>query len=186
MGLIPLGILSSAGGGFGTYELIQTTILGSAASSVTLSGLDAYAGVYKHLQIRAMTRDTIGSGPRLAMRLNSDTAANYSYHALFARGSSVVSTSGTSTNEMWMAVDAAYSGLTANAFTAAVTDILDSFSTSKNKTIRTFYGHSANEHSVGLVSGSWRNTSSVSSITVIPFQGTAFVTGSRFSIYGIR
>jgi hypothetical protein len=120
------------------------------------------------------------------MRLNSDTAANYSYHALFARGSSVVSTSGTSTNEMWMAVDAAYSGLTANAFTAAVTDILDSFSTSKNKTIRTFYGHSANEHSVGLVSGSWRNTSSVSSITVIPFQGTAFVTGSRFSIYGIR
>jgi hypothetical protein len=181
MGLIPLGILSSAGGGFGTYELIQTTILGSTTASVTFSGLSEYAGLYKHLQIRAVPKISTADNA-LHIQVNADTGNNYRWHMLYtSTGTSVLSFDSGSTSS----VRATYTpDTTANIFAATIVDILDPFSTTKNKTIRSLGGYGTPR--LGLYSGVWLNTNAVTEIKLIAIAGSSLLTGSRFSLYGIR
>ena len=74
----------------------------------------------------------------------------------------------------------------ADVFGSGVIDILDAYSTTKNKTIRSLNGLSGGEVAIRLSSGTWRNTNAVTSITLFDGDGANLVTGSRFSIYGIR
>jgi hypothetical protein len=183
MALFPLGILSAAGAGgadLGSYDLLETQILGSAQASVTFSSLGTYSSTYKHLQIRAVAKTTNGfANERLSVRLNGITAASYADHELFGNGSSL--TSSANTNATVMQGQYVGGGSTASTiFGAAVIDILDAYSTTKNTTIRTLWGTSA---LVGLGSGFLNNTDAVSSIALS--VGT-FVAGSRFSLYGIK
>jgi hypothetical protein len=185
--LIPFGVLSAAGAGGvagGDYELIATEILTSSQSSITFSNLGDYASTYKHLQIRLMARSSHSVGQEVIdLRFNSDSTSNYALHRLTGNGSNV-SSAGVG-NQF-----GAYAGLipgstaTANAFGAAVTDILDPFSTTKNKTTRTMAGQPAGNE-ISMYSGAWFNLSSVTSITMLLSTGN-FITGSRFSLYGIK
>ena len=178
----PLGILSAAGAGgvatTGTYELISTTTLGTATSSVTFSSLGDYSSTYKHLQLRTVAKSAqagTGSGGISAfMEINT---ATLNAHYLYGDGSAVYS--GTSASGFM--VNLVRAGVT-SAFSACVTDILDPYSTSKNKTIRTFGGYNGE---LALTSGLWQSTSSTTSIT-IKTTADNFAIGSRFSLYGIR
>jgi hypothetical protein len=172
-----------AGNDFSHYELISTTVLGVTAASVTFSSLGDYSSTYKHLQIRTTARSS-GSGSlgTINMTINGDTGANYASHVLFGNGSSVNSF-GAANRTSFGASLHANSGATANSFGASVIDILDPYSTTKNKTVRSFGGVGGAE--VTLNSGHRRNTESVTSFTLTPQSGS-FVSGSRFSIYGIK
>jgi hypothetical protein len=184
--LIPFGILSSAAGvEVGeTYELISTEILTASQASVTFSSLATYASTYKHLQIRMTTRDNRGGAENsLRVQFNADTASNYSSHLLNGNGSSVSSGSELDTN--MLAGRSTSTSSAANNFGAGVIDILDSFSTTKNKTLRSLSG-STNDNRITLFSGSYRSTSALSQITLFPAVSGSFVTGCRFSLYGIR
>jgi hypothetical protein len=181
--LIPFGILSASAVG-SDYELIESRILTSTASSVVFSGLATYAGVYKHLQIRclAKTTDTVPGFYSTAIRFNGDTAANYSNHLLRGNGSSVASSAGASVTRMVIS-DAS---IGSEPFAMGVADILDAYSTTKNKTLRSFAGMVKSDFKfVELWSGSWRNTAALTSITLF-HDGTNMATGSRFSLYGIK
>ena len=160
------------------YELIETTILGSAASSVTFSSLATYASDYKHLQIRSASLVN-SSGNAASLRLNGDTAANYSRHYLEGGGSSVNSSGGANTDNMYYAYWPAGSTTRAHA---AVVDIVDAFSTTKFKTVKSLNGQAPGL--ISLYSGNWRNTAAVTSVTIA--SANNFLTGSRFSLYGIR
>ena len=184
--LIPLGILAGAGGVAGDYELIETTILGSTTASVTFSSLATYASDYKHLQIRLTARTTrVETGANIILRLNGDTASNYNWHLLLGTGSSVLSLAGANQTYMFGAWVAA-ANTTANSYGVGVIDFLDSYSTTKNKTIRSLNGHAASENNIRLTSGAWRNTNAISSITLLDGDGGNLVAGSRFSLYGSR
>lgn len=168
---------SSGAGGSADYELISTTVLGSSAASVTFSGLGTSAAAYKHLQIRYVANGDSASY-RNRMRLNGDTATNYATHLLFGTGSAVNSAAGTSTTEMALSSGAN----TANVFNAGVVDLLDFQNVSKNKTMRALVGSNGE---VALTSGVWLSTSAVTSMSLRPDAGN-FVTGSRFSLYGLK
>jgi len=193
MTLSALGIFSAAGAGGAApfssdYELITTQILGSSAASVTFSSLGTYSSTYKHLQIRASGRaDDANFVYQTSMRLNGDTGSNYSSHNLSTEGGASVSSTNR-TNQTWMRLLAmAGGGASSSAFSGIVTDILDAYSTSKNKTIRTLAGHhSASTSNLNLSSGAWRNTASITSISFHVENGQNFVAGSRFSLYGIK
>jgi hypothetical protein len=179
--LIPFGILSAAGAGVGVagdYELIETSILTSSASSVTFSNLGTYSSTYKHLQIRQVARATTNTTSRI--RLNGDTGTNYARHVLLGNGSTVGSFAATSASAM--------GGITvvntANVFSGGITDILDAYSTTKNTTIRQLSGVATTE--INLFSGVYLNTASISSITILLDGAGSFEVGSRFSLYGIR
>ena len=173
--LLPLGILASASGG-ADYELIATTILGSSSPSVTFTNAGAWTP-YKHLQLRYAANGD-NSSHRDRMRFNGDTGSNYATHLMFRTGSTVSSAAAASTTEM--ALGAGEN--TTNVFNVAIVDILDFASTSKNKTMRALNGSNGE---VSLTSGVWLSTSAVTSLSVRPDAGN-YITGSRFSLYGLK
>jgi hypothetical protein len=186
MTLSALGIFSAAGAGGAVaasdYELISTTVLGSAASSFTFSGLGTYSSTYKHLQVRAVVRSNRASVEDLgAFYYNGDEVnSNYRYHSLNGSGSTVFADNA---NLPYIPYFAAASA-PANQFTAFVADILDPYSTTKNTTQRLFLGQGVAGFNLGLQSGLWNNTASLTSIKYSVIG--QFVAGSRFSIYGIK
>jgi hypothetical protein len=169
---------------FQDFELIDSVFLASTTANVNFSNLQNYAVDYKHLQIRFTARTTRGEiNDAVFYRINGDTGANYARHQIFGNGSTVSSIAGiseTSTGNNSITGNTA----TANAFGAGVLDFLDPYSSTKNTTIRSFSGIPVNFNLVMLSSGLYNNTASVSSITL--FSLASFVTGSRFSLYGIR
>lgn len=189
--LIPLGILDYpvAVAAAGSYDLLETEILTGTQASVTFSSLNStYGADYQHLQIRGATRDNRGiSGTNnIRMRINSDSGSNYADHGMYGTGSSVLAYANSSQTE-WnaVAINPANND-TADAFGGYVIDLLDAFETTKYTTMRTFHGvNTAAGNYVRLASGLWMNTAAVDTIVMYP-SSASFVTGSRFSLYGLK
>jgi hypothetical protein len=186
MALFPLGILSAAGAEVGgAYELIETAIVsGTSTSSILFSNLGTYSSTYKHLQIRVVARNVFTSNDRAEMdiRLNADSS-NHNGHRLAGNGSAVFSSfiSGEA-----VFGDFPFSASAGNEYGAAVIDIVDAFSTTKFKTLRSLGGHTAFSLSqIRMNSGLWRSTSALTSIE-IRAGGANIYANSRFSIYGIK
>tara|TARA_R110000803_G_scaffold80171_1_gene145921 strand:- start:1258 stop:1830 length:573 start_codon:yes stop_codon:yes gene_type:complete len=188
MSFMLLGILNSqaaGGGGGAAFDLLETTTLTTSASSVTFSGLGAYSD-YKHLQIRIVNGDSLNGagGTWSTLRMNGDSGMNYRDHALRGTGSSVVSNTN-STNRMYV-FSSPYGGGASDGYGAAVIDILDFSSSVKNTTVRGLSGYNIDGvGEIGLFSGLWVNTSAVTNIE-LQTGNANFVTGSRFSLYGIK
>lgn len=181
--LIPLGFLASASGGVDSdYELIESVVLGSAQSNVTFSSLGSYSSTYKHLQVRTTARMTTGSSFGLRTQLNADTGTNYTHHLLYGNGTSMVSAVSAGNNYALTGLSAASTSPT-SVFSSAVIDLLDPYSTTKNKTFRTLTGVVST--GIHFHSGIWMSTSSVTSWKLFPESGD-WAIGSRFSLYGIK
>jgi hypothetical protein len=191
--LIPFGVLSAAGAGGvvpfeSDYELISTTVLGGTAASVTFSSLGDYSSTYKHLQIRATIRTarTGSTGDAYLVRLNGDSATNYNWHYL--RGTGSVSSTGAANESAIVINRVGAASDPSNVFGPSILDILDPYSTTKNTTIRGLTGVNlpgpVSFGEIHLTSGAWRNTAALTSIVLS--NGFDFVSGSRFSLYGIK
>jgi hypothetical protein len=184
--MIPLGILASAGGK-ADFELISTTVLGSNQTSVSFTLTSGQQAAYKHLQLRVLTRSTAaGTEDNFKLQFNSDTATNYVTHNLYGVGSGSASSNwpGTAQNYTQPGSTLGASAAT-NVFDAHIIDILDAFSTNKNKTIRTLAGF--RDPSIGRVylsSGLWLSTSAISTIAFT--TNSQLAASSRLSLYGVR
>jgi hypothetical protein len=78
-------------------------------------------------------------------------------------------------------------GSAASIFGVLVLDILDYANTSKTKTTRTLMGYDKNgAGKVTLTSGLWNNTSAISSISIVPKDGSSWAEYSSFALYGIK
>ena len=181
-----IGIVAASGAGAApAFELISTAYGTGSSSTITLSSIPAD---YKHLQIRGVARSGTQYGSTaMYMRLNGATSG-YAWHELYGDGSSVASSSGTADTKINVGTIPSVNG-TAGAVGAFVIDILDYASTSKNKTVRTFYGvtDSANSNTtVALRSGFLTSTSAVSSVSFIANSSLPFTSLTRISIYGIK
>ena len=188
MSPLPLGILAlhGAGGGAGAYDLLETQILTSSASSVEFTGLGSYSD-YKHLQLRMMVRgDRSGVADiNVDMQVNSDTGSNYAWHRLIADNTDV-SSFGTGSQTKARLGTGAGSNATTNSFGSFIVDILDFASMSKNTTFRSSSGlNTGTSNFVQLVSSVWLNTNAVTTLAILP-ESNNFITGSRFSLYGIK
>jgi hypothetical protein len=190
---IPLGIVAVAGagggaGGGGSFDLLETTLISSNTASVTFSNLNNYSA-YKHLQVRIAARsDRASSVANIGIRFNSDSGSNYATHLLEGTGTAVSTgarTGDSATGRFKIPGNTA----TANSFGASVIDILDFASSSKNTTTRHLAGMhetSASQYQIILSSGLWVNTAAVTSVFFYELNGNNFVSGSRFSLYGIK
>ena len=163
------------------FDLLETTVLGTAAATVTFSGLGSYSD-YKHLQIRAV----VGGNFDIGIQFNSDTGSNYAGHLLRGNGSNVASGALAPSSFMYSYFDVAPNISTNPGI--LVLDLLDFSSTSKNKTIRSMSGQvnaTASNRRIYLNSGFRNSTSAVTSI-LLDGSGGNFSIGSRFSLYGIK
>ena len=184
--LLPLGILASASGG-ADYELISSTVLGSAQASVTFTDAGAWTP-YKHLQIRGAVRSANAAyWGGIYLTFNADGTSVYTTHNLVGNGSGVSSDSEINATSTRLPFTNVGSSAPSNAFGSFITEILDFKETTKFKTLRTLGGRiiGGSEDRVGLTSGLWRSTNAVTSITMTS-QNANFVAGSRFSLYGLK
>jgi hypothetical protein len=160
----------------GGYDALWSTTLAASTSSITISGIPS---TYKHLQIRFIA---LGSASyRLAAQFNSDTATNYSWHALEGGGASAGSGAGTTASSMKV-------GETIATYpSVGVIDILDYKDTNKYKTIKVLEGFDANGSGyVQFFSGSWRSTAAITSITLGTLISGSMNQYSSFALYGIK
>ena len=186
---------SSASGGIsgtvvspitGSMYHISTTTLSTAAASVTFSSIPAD---YTHLQIRVLSKSTTVSGVDTygILRFNTDSGANYSYHALYGNGSTAYGDVGTANTTFALFYDTVRSDTGyENKFGTTIIDVLDYGNTNKYKTVRALGGYDSNDYGfIALTSSNWRNTAAISTATLTLGSGD-FATYSSVSLYGIK
>jgi len=188
MSFILLGILNSQAAGAvgaGAYDLLETTVLTSSASSVSFTGLDSYTD-YKHLQIRTVNKtDPSRETDDMQVQFNGDTGSNYAYHVLGTQGSTVFSSD--DPNKSAITIGGTLGASTPNIFGSFVIDILDFSSDTKNTTIKSLGGRViSGDNYLNLTSGLYANTNDITEVLLKPSIGPNFVAGSRFSLYGIK
>jgi hypothetical protein len=171
-------------------EAIATTYLEADTATVTFSSL----GSYEHLQLRISSKsDRDYQWDPIAIVFNSDTGSNYTYHALYGEGSDEYVGAGTG-----LAAALTIDGTTGNASKSAedygttIVDIYDYRNTNKNTTFLCLNGRlswttgAVWNSGVSTSSGFWDSTAAVTSIAMTVNNGTNFVRGSEFTLYGLN
>lgn len=177
-----LGILAQSAGAVvaNSYESIATVTVGSGGSA-TIS-FTSIPSTYKHLQIRAISRNTTSGNQSLKLIFNSDSGSNYSYHRLYGFGGGTGADATANASGVLIGVETN----TSSTFGASVTDVLDYQNTSKYKTTRSLTGWENNSDGrLFFLSGNWRSTSAITSITITP-ESNNFAEYSQFALYGIK
>jgi hypothetical protein len=100
---------------------------------------------------------------------------------LSGQGSSVSSASGTNETKINIA---GFGAASPTLFSGQIIDILDPFETTKYPTVKALSGVSS--IFIGLISGSWRNTAAINTITFDTDVAGDIITGSRISLYGLK
>ena len=170
-----------AGYSFQDFELIESVFIASPVGSITFNNLNRYSTDYKHLQVRMVARSN-SNNANVHMRFNDVSTASYSAHFLLGGGSGTAS----SGNDVNASRIIQVCNLPPTHFAPAVLDILDAYSSTKNKTTRRIGGFAVDGSlmQISLASGAFFSTNPTTSLTI--FGDVNFSSGSRFSIYGIR
>lgn len=144
---------------------------------------------FQHLQIRITARSTYTGAENMFMRINNSSSSWWSGHALGGQGTSAYAASYTS-NSYADFTAIANGSQSANVFSAAIIDIFDYASTTKNKTIKLIGGFDNNGSGYMEIRGALALTTGA--ITDIhQLGGTAvgganvLAAGSRADLYGI-
>jgi hypothetical protein len=165
-----------------SFESIATVTSSGGVSTLSFTSIPS---TYVALQIRGSNlqseNGTTGSYG-FYIGFNSDTSTNYAQHEISGNGTSP-SASGTASSTP--PIVGRYSRNSESAKGAAIIDIHDYTSATKNKTLRSFAGLDLNGTGIiYTISGLWMNTSA---ITSIQFTGNGnWKTGSTFALYGIK
>ena len=166
-----------------TYEPIATTTLTSNAGTYTFTSISAS---YTDLILVGNTKSTIAGGGMLIRVGNGsiDSAANYSSTIMDSDGASLRSVRRTSASYMDIGWYANPSDLNFCYFTAYFQDYSNS---SIHKTMlgrQSTIGGTFTGASIGV--GHWRSASAINQISLIAASGGSWVTGSSFTLYGIK
>jgi hypothetical protein len=187
--LFPLGLLSQGGGaGAGdAFELISTTVLGSATSSITLSSIPA---TYTSLQLRIVGRSANGAQfDEISLRFNSDSGANYGNKYIKLDTSNAPSQASDTGQTAMRILGVTGNTATANNFSALKMDIIGYKNTNMKTQVRGFGGAtdfvSSWQSNASLFAGLWNATTTVTSLTVATWSGANLATGTRVSLYGV-
>lgn len=170
-----------------TYELIETIPITSNTSSITFANLASFSTTYRHLQIRGTGRSNRGDdNSAVGIRFNGDTGSNYSFHNIQTLSGNWDTANSGSHTSITLGYTLAAATTASGHYGGFIIDILEPYNSNKFKTVKAFSGQPSGRNFICVASGNWRNTNSVTSVTLIDAAGTNFVSGSSFSLYGIR
>lgn len=187
MSQLPLGIISQGGATASpAFELISTTTLGAATSSITISSIPA---TYTSLQLRVVGRSANATiFDELLLRFNADSGANYGYKQIII--DAVSGSASSATAQTGLRIYGIHgNSATANNFAAVKMDITGHKDTNKKTSVRGFGGpvnFGASWAANGsLFGGIWNATTVVTSLTISAYSGANLQTGTRVSLYGV-
>ena len=153
-----------------TYVALATTTLGSATNSVTFSSIPA---TYRDLILVGQPRH----GSLQAARVRFDATSTYSYVGMYGSGSGSGS-SNTFTGNGILVCDMTSSD---GSFVAQIQDYS---ATDKHKTVLSRY--SLTSYVTAAIAGRWANTAAINQVVLFTPDGSNFVAGSTFSLFGIE
>jgi hypothetical protein len=165
--------------GIPTYLPIASITLGSAAASVTFSGItQQYRDLVLVISANSTTTNALAD---ILYRFNGDSGANYNKVGMYGAGSASGSFSGL--NE----TSAQFAGIIGNAggttkYSPATLNIMDYSASDKHKTTLSRYGDTTD--AAVAMAQRWASNSAVTSILLLPSAGS-FNTGSTFTLYGV-
>ena len=168
-----------------TYTLIESQVLGSSAPSVTFSAIPAtYTDLVLRLSVRYDGSLVYGS---TEIKLNSDTASNYSRTTLRGDGSSAVSERGSSNSILIFPRSITGDTATANTFSNSETYI-PNYTSSNYKSMSNDAVTENNATSAlnSFFATLWSDTAAVTSITLAQDTGISFAEYSTATLYGIK
>ena len=158
-----------------TYTPIATTTLGSAASSYTFSSIPS---TYTDLVLVANCGQVTGNNS-FRFQINSDTGTNYSY--TFVQGNGTATGSGRTANDTSGEVESLMNTALTGTF------IIHFMNYANTTTYKTMIGRGSEaSQKVDATVTLWRSTSAINSIKVYPGGGQSFLTGSTFTLYGVK
>lgn len=155
-----------------TYDLINSTVLTSSASSITISSIPS---TYRDL-IAVVSAESSGTGGSIQVRFNGD-ASNYSDVIVEVASSiGINTTSGSGRSNLitsWLEQELG----TVNS--TIIYQIIDYSATDKHKTVLTRWTRDGVV--VAMAANRWSNTSVIDTILFT----AAFAANSRIDLYGI-
>ena len=159
-----------------TYEPIATQTLGTAIATVTFSSIPQ---TYTDL-ILVSTNATASGGYLFSVRVNGDSATNYSSTRLLGNGTTA--SSGREANYSFGFAGSVYSS--SDPIGNAIVNFMNYSNTTTYKTflMRT---NTANANT-SLSASLWRSTAAITSISLGVEFTQNFVVGSTFTLYGIK
>jgi hypothetical protein len=158
-----------------TYDLLSSTVLGSATSTVTFSSI---SGSYRDLVIVFTGGVTARTGQFL--EFNGDTT-NANYANVYAYGSGA---GGGASTFSAAAADRQIAEVIENsAANNAIIQILDYSATNKHKTSLIRVNNST-VNGTEMRVHRWANTAAITSVSLVA-SGTTWLSGSTFYLYGI-
>lgn len=167
-----------------TYTLISSNVLTSSAASVTFSAIPS---TYTDLVVRWSARsDRSAVSDTMKLRLNSDSATNYSWTYLLGNGSAA--SSGINSALDYISLGAA-DAATATTNTFANGELyIPNYLASTKKPVSSINAQEDNNTAAQLwgLASLWQGTASITSVQLFPSIGPNFVSGSSFYLYGIK
>lgn len=177
----------SASGSAGAMTQITDTTLSGTATNVTFSTI---AGSYSHLLILLQCRsDRVGQVfEGVDIQFNSDTGNNYDDVNPDISSAGLTPSGNIGHGAGWLA---SIPGATAAASAAGAYEVrINNYANAvfhkswfTNGTVK--YGTGATDIHTVLNSGQWRNTAAITDIKILTRNGSNFIVGSRFTLYGI-
>ena len=185
-----LGILASSfPAASGAFESIASATGTGSSGTITFSSIPS---TYQHLQVRFIVKSSSAGTTTTGMSFypNAETGSSTTFdrHYLYGDGTSVTASNSINQGEFYAYKVLPRASSTADVFGVGIIDIHDYASTTKNKTVRMFYGYDNNggttESQVYLESGLWRSTAAITDLRFT--GGTAFIAGTTIALYGIK
>jgi hypothetical protein len=175
-------------------EAISTTYLEADAASVTFSSIPA---TYEHLQLRCnmkSNRTNSSDDVRIYLGDSSDSPVDTGsgYYSHYLSGSTTIKGSGVNSSAALRLMRVAGSKTDEDAanYGSMVIDISDYANANKNITVLGIGGLVGDSSSTGalvaLSSGIWETASVVTAVRVEAMDGSGWIRGSEFTLYGLK
>lgn len=166
-----------------SWTLIEHQALTSSVASVTLGNGGTLPQTYKTLKLVASTRtDRAATDDTLGILFNG-SSSNFSFREVYGNGASPFSGSGS----QGRIILAAAANNTASTFANSTTEI-PNYAGATNKPVSS---DSVSENNATtayqiMYATLWSNTAAITSITVQSLFGSNLVSGSTFTLYGLK
>jgi hypothetical protein len=164
-----------------TYEAIATVTVGSGgAANMEFTSIPQ---TYTDLVIKASTRTNYGTqADACILQFNSNSS---SYSMIRLQGSGSAASSNSNTTNIRAVTDE--DNATANTF-GSWEAYVPNYTLSNNKSVSldSVMENNATAAEQNLVAGLWSNTAAITSIKLLPLNGTAFKQYSTATLYGIK
>lgn len=167
--------------------LIETKTLSSSNNTISFTGIPA---TYSHLILTGTLKgDNAASGASIAIRLNGDSASNYSYRTVLQYNTTNIYTPYSSASDSFMYIGTATAATAGTNMWGPFNVLIGDYAGPLFKSAYSISGDltasNASEKQAMITGNLWKSTSAINRVDVIHASSGSWISGSTISLYGL-